>query len=117
MLMAPLQKNGRKFLIKHTKGKGQEFDGTGKRKSVETLRLLEMSGEIFYVAKVSDNEFPTAFKLTECNTSRFVFENTKHNFPKKLIYDFRTQNNLLVSVTGDTNEGFEINLARIKPVM
>ena len=107
----------KKISDKTFEGKGQVFDGAGKIQSVETLRLVEMSGEIFYIAKVDDNEFPTAFKLTECSTSRFVFENSKHDFPKKLTYDFRDQDNLLVSVMGDANNGFKVSFTRIKPIM
>jgi hypothetical protein len=33
---------------------------------METLRIVEMSDEVFYLAKVSHNEYPIAFKLTEC---------------------------------------------------
>ena len=98
---------------------GKSFEGTGKvfankdnEKSVETLRLVEMSGEIFYVAKVSHNEFPTAFKLTSCDFSNFTFENAEHGFPKKIEYQFKAQNILHVRVSGDGEDNFQIDFIR-----
>ena len=102
------------------KASGKSFEGVGKiydndqnEKSMETLRILEMSGEIFYVAKVSQNEFPKAFKLTKCNVSNFIFENAEHDFPKKIEYLFEAGNMLRVSVSGEGEDNFQIDFARV----
>ena len=53
---------------------------------VEALRIVEMTDEVFYVAKVSHNEYPISFKLIDCSDSTAVFENNTHDFPKKIFY-------------------------------
>ena len=68
-------------------GSGVARDRTsGELRSVESLRLVVMSGEVFYIAKVDHNKFPVAFKLTECSENKAVFENHTHDFPKKIDY-------------------------------
>jgi len=57
---------------------------TMEKQSMETLRLVEMSGEIFYLAKVGHNALPIAFKLVHCADEVVIFENPLHDFPKRL---------------------------------
>ena len=93
------------------------FEGSGSTFSVEknrivsseTLRLVEMSGEVFYVAKVASNELPIAFKLTHCTANTAVFENSKHDFPKKLNYQMNTDKSVTVFISGDEGKGFSID--------
>ncbi|MCO6472902.1 MAG: DUF6265 family protein [Melioribacteraceae bacterium] len=80
-------------------------DGT--KKLTETLRIIEMSDEIFYLAKVKHNEFPVPFKLTESSESKFVFENPGHDFPKRMEYNFLTDEKLEVTV-GTSTKSFKI---------
>ncbi|WP_206485851.1 DUF6265 family protein [Thalassotalea sp. G2M2-11] len=92
------------------------FEGSGYTYSVEknqmisaeTLRLVEMSGEIFYIAKVANNDLPVAFKLTSCTAETAVFENAEHDFPKKLSYQLTKDKNITVFVSGENGEGFSI---------
>ena len=87
------------------------FDGVGqtvlksenKISFLESLRIIEMSGEIFYLAKVSHNEFPISFKLMECSNNAAVFENPAHDFPKKIVYNLSENGNFL-TVTVSNNE-------------
>ena len=74
---------------KWVKVSARSFEGVGgiTRKTTgetsgETLRLVEMSGEIFFIAKVAQNPLPVAFKLTHCPAGVAVFENASHDFPK-----------------------------------
>ncbi len=80
--------------------------------SAETLRLVEMSGEVFYLAKVASNKLPVPFKLTSCVDKTAIFENTEHDFPKKIAYRLTGRNNIAVSVTGDKGKGFKIEYTR-----
>lgn len=92
------------------------FEGSGYTFSVEenkivsseTLRLVEMSGEVFYVAKVASNALPVAFKLTSCTAETAIFENSLHDFPKKLSYQLNKENNITVFVSGENGKGFSI---------
>lgn len=94
-------------------GTGEIYNGKGDRISFESLRIVQMSDEIFYIAKVTHNDFPTSFKLVKCGYNKFEFENLNHDFPKNITYLFKEPDRLLVTVTGDNDEGFNINFQRI----
>ncbi|WP_194868658.1 DUF6265 family protein [Pseudoalteromonas sp. PPB1] len=76
--------------------------------SAETLRLVEMSGEVFYLAKVTNNTLPTAFKLTSCSENSAIFENSHHDFPKKIRYQLNNDKHITVYVSGEDDKGFSI---------
>lgn len=93
-------------------GKGFVYDKTlNKIISKETLRLVVMSNEIFYIAKVSHNEYPIAFKLTSFKKDTALFENTTHDFPKIIEYRLVDKNKITVSV-GDDEKKFKIIFLR-----
>lgn len=70
------------------------FEGDSTAKSVndgeivnyETLRLVAMSDGVFYIAKVTHNDLPVPFRLTQCSDRIAVFENPDHDAPQRLIY-------------------------------
>ena len=88
------------------------FEGTGSTQSgsnhsltnVEYLRILEMSDQIFYLAKVPHNEFPISFKLTEFSDSSFVFENPRHDFPKVIEYQLHKNGKMFVTVSNESRK-------------
>jgi hypothetical protein len=84
----------------------------GNIKASESMRIVEMSDSIFYIAKVSHNPVPVAFKLVKCNGNTFVFENEKHDFPKRIEYKFLDKNRMLVKVSDGKGEGFTIDFNR-----
>ena len=79
----------------------------------ESLRLVEMSGEIFYLAKVSHNKFPVPFKLIESNDTTLIFENSEHDFPKRIEYSFTGNDKMNVTV-GSGEKAFTIEFDRVK---
>lgn len=88
------------------------FEGAGRTlDNYESLRLLAMSGEIFYLAKVSHNAVPIAFKLIECIDKSFTFENQLHDFPKQIEYQQISNNIMQITVSGK-EESFSIQLHR-----
>jgi hypothetical protein len=95
------------------------FEGLGtttrndKAPTSETLRLVEMSGEIFYFAKVPHNPMPIAFKLLKCDHETLIFENTEHDFPQRLNYSKINDEQIKVFVSDTNNKGFELNFQRI----
>ncbi len=89
--------------------KVNKIDGT--KQISETLRLVEMSGEIFYLAKVKHNELPVPFKLSESGKSRFVFENPEHDFPRRIEYNFISDKKLEVTV-GSGRKSFIIQFEK-----
>lgn len=93
-------------------GRGIVTPNAGGAASVEELRLVEMGGSVFYVAKVAHNELPVAFRLVECDGDRFTFENPAHDFPRRLEYRFGTDGRLTVDVSDGAGKGFTLAFAR-----
>jgi hypothetical protein len=90
-------------------GSGETRDKeSGELRSSESLRLVAMGGEVFYIAKVNHNEYPVAFKLTECSDSRARFANEGHDFPKQIDYLLPDEDDLRVQVSDGGEQGFEI---------
>lgn len=96
------------------------FEGLGETRSKagnmlqshEMLRLLDMDGEIFYLAKVGHNALPVAFKLSQCSDMNAVFDNPDHDFPQKLVYRLAGKDRLSVTVSDGNDKGFTIYFRR-----
>jgi len=93
---------------KSIEGEGKTFK-QNKLVSSETLRLVEMSGEVFYLAKVQHNAVPIGFKLVTCSITHAIFENVQHDFPKRISYQLLDNNELNVSVSDGKNKEFVLN--------
>lgn len=78
----------------------------------ESLRLVAMEGEVFYLAKVAHNELPTVFRMVECGDRRAAFANPAHDFPRRLVYELHEDGRLTVDVTGGEDEGFRLEFRR-----
>lgn len=99
-------------------GEGQTIAADGKVKQQESLRLVQMQQQIFYLAKVSHNSLPVAFKLEECTAGRLKFVNMAHDFPKQLEYILKpveqtaglaaAQSQLQVHVSDGAGKGFSL---------
>ena len=70
---------------------------------LEKLRILKVENDFFYEVIVSDqNEGqPVKFKLIKQSTNQFVFENKKHDFPQKIVYDFPDESSIIVTILGN----------------
>lgn len=84
----------------------------GKVIGTEALRLVEMAGGVFYIAKVAHNDLPVAFRLTECTAGRLVFENPAHDFPRRLEYNRRADGGMAVAVSDGKDKGFTLDFER-----
>jgi hypothetical protein len=81
------------------------------QQSAEDLRLLEMGGGVFYLAKVTHNELPIPFRLVECGEGDLVFANTAHDFPRRLDYRRQPDGRLHVRVSDGGDKGFTLDFA------
>ena len=81
---------------------------------VEALRLIEMTNEVFYLAKVSHNAFPIAFKLIKCSVSMAVFENTTHDFPQKIVYQVTNDGRSLAVTVSNNERQFTVEYKKIE---
>ena len=94
-------------------GRGNETSKSDPGKqSTEELRLVEMGGSVFYLAKVAHNELPIPFRLVECSDGRLVFANPAHDFPRRLEYERQAAGGLRVRVTDGADKGFTLDFAR-----
>jgi hypothetical protein len=83
-----------------------------KLNSSESLRIVEMSKAVFYIAKVDHNSLPVAFKLVKCSDTHVIFENLDHDFPKRIEYKAITLDKMTVRVSDAKDKGFTINFVR-----
>ena len=86
---------------------------TGKEKQ-ETLAIKTMDNQIVYEATVPDqNEGRTIrFTLNKAIKNCFSFENPKHDFPKKIQYEKKSEKEILVRVINDMNKGFTFKMIK-----
>jgi hypothetical protein len=82
------------------------------RHSAEELRLVEMGGSVFYLAKVTHNELPIPYRLVECSDVRLVFSNPAHDFPRRLDYVRQPDGRLHVRASDGAGKGFNLEFAR-----
>jgi ketosteroid isomerase-like protein len=98
---------------KSWEGRGVEASRSdpGKEDS-EELRMVEMGGSVFYLAKVTHNELPIPFRLVECGDDRLVFANPAHDFPRRLDYARKPDGRLQVRVSDGADKGFTLDFLR-----
>lgn len=73
---------------------------------LETVRLYIDSGQIIYAPLTAGQpqQQHVLFTLRSTDGRRFVFENPQHDFPTRIVYDFKTKDSLLAYIEG-TVEG------------
>lgn len=93
------------------KFKGDELVGCGftqtptRSDTTEYLIIKSISSKIVYIASPV-NQFPTLFNLTALSDTGFVFENTEHDFPQKIIYKYMSNDAIQASVEGYKDNKF-----------
>ncbi len=85
---------------------------TGEQTGSETLRLVVMGGEVFYLAKIASNPFPVPFALVACDATSATFENMEHDFPRRLEYTWDGDQALNVQVSDGAGNGFTLPFVR-----
>jgi hypothetical protein len=75
----------------------------------ETVRLEQRENDLFYIVTVTNQNDakPVEFKLTSSTSDYLVFENSAHDFPKKITYKLVTKDSLYAEISGDgKNQAF-----------
>ncbi len=128
LLLGQWQSNSEKVQIsehwqyidnQHMKGTGVTVRlNQAKPPFVESLKIVEMSGAVFYWAKTPQNLLPVAFKLVECSSQYLKFENVQHDFPQVIEYQQTSEPNatepkITVTVSAKNNPGFQIHYSKM----
>jgi uncharacterized protein YciI len=85
----------------------------GQMSITEYFDIDRVGKDIIYTATVLDQNQGKGvnFKLTKSDNS-FTFENSKHDFPKKIIYHKISDSELFVEVTDGKQEGFSYKMIK-----
>ena len=70
---------------------------SGSLRAFEYLRIVERDSGLVYVAQPNGGT-PTEFVLTELTENRAVFDNPRHDYPKRITYSLTENNELKVSI-------------------
>lgn len=65
--------------------------------------ILQQNGEDLYynpTVKGQNNDKPIAFKLTSSTNKQLVFENPKHDYPQKIIYNQIAKDSMVAEISG-----------------
>ncbi|MEK6703110.1 MAG: DUF6265 family protein, partial [Planctomycetota bacterium] len=76
---------------------------SGKMSAFEYLRIVERDGGLVYTAQPG-GKTPTEFVLTELSKTRAVFDNPRHDYPKRIVYELSAEGGLSAT-TGFTKGG------------
>ncbi len=69
----------------------------GSMVAFEYLRIVERDGGLVYIAQPGGRP-PTEFVLTELGKTRAVFENPRHDFPQRIVYELSDEGALSASI-------------------
>ncbi len=75
----------------------------------EFLRIVEREGGLVYVAQPNGAP-PTEFVLSELSGKRAVFDNPRHDYPKRIVYELTAEGSLTATIgymKGGTPRKFE----------
>lgn len=92
------QSNG-SFRLESWQKERNSFIGTGMKVSsgdtvlLEELKIKCENEQIHYIALVpgQNNAMPIAFSLIAIEDHRYTFENRLHDFPQRIIYDWKSR--------------------------
>ena len=70
---------------------------SGKMVAFEYLRIVERDGGLVYIAQPGGNT-STEFVLTEFTTTRAVFDNPRHDYPKRIVYELSAEGGLIATI-------------------
>jgi len=76
---------------------------SGKMVAFEYLRIVERDGGLVYIAQPGGAK-PTEYVLTEVSTTRAVFDNPRHDYPKRIVYELSAEGSLSATI-GQTKGG------------
>lgn len=85
-------------------GRNRTVSPSGEQIAFESLHIGVYDGGVFYVAS-PDGAPGTPFELVEWGPTHVIFENLEHDFPKRIIYLQRSENELEARAVGADGRG------------
>lgn len=70
---------------------------SGKMVAFEYLRIVEREGGLVYIAQPGGAK-PTEFTLAEVSPTRAVFDNPRHDYPKRIVYELSSEGGLSATI-------------------
>jgi hypothetical protein len=67
----------------------------------ETLRVDVDGDRVLYVAWPKGAKRPTSFVLVDADIGKVVFENPKHDFPQRIVYELEGSDRLHIRLEGE----------------
>jgi hypothetical protein len=68
----------------------------------ETLQIKKLGKKYLYIAQPGIQE-PTPFQLQKSTKNVLYFKNIAHDFPQEIIYDFKSNKELQITLKGSEN--------------
>ena len=98
----------------HLEEKAYKVKG-GKQHIAEKLEIKkDNNGYVYYATVFAQNDGETiAFRQNNEVEDTLSFENPDHDFPKKIIYQRVTDDQLFVQVLGEGNKGFSFEMTKV----
>ncbi|MBC8064376.1 MAG: hypothetical protein H7Y17_06070 [Chlorobia bacterium] len=87
----------------------RSVNASGKMFAFEFLRIVERDGGLVYIAQ-PNGATPTEFVMTEFSAKKAVFENPRHDYPKRIVYELSAEGGLTATIgytKGGTPRRFE----------
>ena len=77
----------------------------------ERVSLTNTKAGIFYTPVVEDqnDKKPITFKMTAHGNNKFIFENPKHDFPKRIVYNLINTDSIHAFIDDGTDAGKKQN--------
>jgi hypothetical protein len=83
---------------------GESYFVVGGKDTVfaEHVRLEDANGKLAYIVTVpnQNNDEPVRFDMTSATDSQIVFENPKHDYPNKIVYNKIGNDSLVAEIFG-----------------
>lgn len=84
--------------------KGESYFVVGGKDTVfsEKVDLIETNGKLTYIVTVpgQNEEKPVSFEMSSATDSQMVFENPKHDYPSKIVYNKITTDSIVAEISG-----------------
>ena len=81
---------------------------------LETARIVEMSGEAFYIAKLPEDPRPVSYTLSGFLDDRIEFSNPKYDFPQRILYRTVGKDSLRIDVLTMEGDGYSVGLSKLR---